>query len=358
MKTVFYYVSGHGFGHAVRSALVIRALYERGIRTEIFTSAPRFIFECNLKGVDFGYHHQIFDIGVVQSDYRTNDLPATLEAWHKLLDSEKGWLKENLALCERLKPSAIVSDTAPMPLRLAEAAALPSILVATFTWEQILRFYEGDSPAFAELADRLAEYYRLPELMIYTPLSFGLPEAVRSVKVPLIGKKSGRSREEIRRKLGLDKREAFLASFGGIGVNDIGKLGLEKETDYLFLFLGRRAQKNGNLITFDNREVDHADLVKVSRAVITKPGYGIAGETILNRTPMIYSSRGKFAEYEPLVRELKRYIPMRYIPPEELFGGGLRPYLETELRFSRNHLTDPGDGEQKAADLILRKINT
>jgi len=358
LKTVFYYVSGHGFGHAVRSALVIRELYRRGVRTEIFTPAPRFIFESNLNGIDFGYHHQVCDIGVVQSDYRTNDLPATLEAWNRLLDNEKEWLKENLAQCERLKPAAIVSDIVPPALRLADAASLPAILVATFTWEQILRFYEDDDPAFAHLADRVAEYYRLPKLLIHTPLSFGLSNAAGSVKVPLIGKKSGRSREKIRRELGLGERDAFLVSFGGTGAGDIHKFELEKQTDRLFLFLDRRSKRDGNLITFDSREVDHADLVKVSRAVITKPGYGIACESILNRTPMIYSSRGKFAEYEPLVKELKKYIPMRYIPPEELLGGGLRSYLETELEFSKDHLTDPGGGEQKTADLILRKINT
>ena len=36
--------------------------------------------------------------------------------------------------------------------------------------------------------------------------------------------------------------------------------------------------------------------------VVTKPGYGIIAECIANGTAMLYTSRGRFAEYDVLVR--------------------------------------------------------
>ncbi len=352
MKKIAYFVSGHGFGHAVRSALVVRELHKLGFECEIISSAPGFIFDVNLRGVEFEYRHMVSDVGVVQPDALHIDLPVTLKAWEKIMQHESKWIDMHLHFFESSKPVAVVADIVPSALTLAKRAGLPSFLVATFTWDWILDYYNDEDVRFSEIAARLRERYMTAQTMICTPLSFGLPQVEPKKTVSLIAQKSRAEKDELRKELGLDNRPAFLVSFGGCGLAEIESMKLEEMDDFQFIFLAQEKARKKNIFFFTNDDTNHEDLVALSDAVITKPGYGMCAEAILNRTPMIYTSRGKFAEYEPLVNEMQKYIPARFIGNEELFGGGLRPYLENVPKFTDEHLTDPGAGAMEAARII------
>jgi len=69
----------------------------------------------------------------------------------------------------------------------------------------------------------------------------------------------------------------------------------------------------------DRRYVDSA--VAAADAVITKPGYGIVSECLAHRIPVVYTSRGEFAEYGPLVEGLRRYTAATFISNEDLLAG-------------------------------------
>ena len=56
----------------------------------------------------------------------------------------------------------------------------------------------------------------------------------------------------------------------------------------------------------------YEDLVRAVDVVLTKPGYGIIAECIANDTALVYTSRGRFAEYPVLVREMPRYLRCAY----------------------------------------------
>ena len=349
MKRIFYFISGHGYGHAVRSAQVVRELYNLGVRCTIISSAPRFIFDVNLKGVDFDYRFMEGDVGVCQKTSFDLDIAATYDGWKKLLENEAVWVGKILELAEKEKPGAVVGDIVPSAFVFARKARLPSFLLATFTWDWILNYYSDDDPRFAALSIELRDRYMMADSMIYTPLSFSLPPVEPKFFVSLIGKQCALSREEVRKKLGLDERPAFLVSFGGLGVDGVEKMLLHEMDEYQFMFLGSKLSRRGNVVTFTDREAAHEELVTASDAVITKPGYGVCTEAILSRRPIIYTSRGKFAEYTPLADEAKKYIPMRYISNEELFGGGLKEKLIDLPRFRDGLLTDPGSGAAQAA---------
>ncbi|MBI5177633.1 MAG: hypothetical protein HZA04_00055 [Nitrospinae bacterium] len=349
MASILYYVSGHGFGHAVRSARVVRELSKLGHRCEIVSSAPRYIFDANLKEVTFGYHSSECDPGVAQVDSLKNNIAETRNRWEKYLAQAEKWLDNGMRLCGELKPSAIVSDTVPLACVLARRAGAPSFLVTTFTWDWILDFYRDDDPAFIGIAAHVREWYQLADNLIYTPFAYGLPDVRPAHKVSLIGKRAALPKTELRRTFGLDGRPAFLVSFGGCGANGIEKMGVQKLEQYQFVFMGDETRREGNRLTFSNGSAVHEDLLAACDAVITKPGYGVCTECTLNRTPMLYTTRGKFAEYDPLVREMQSYFPAVYIPQKELFNGGLGSYLENIPPFTPEHKTDSGTGAEEAA---------
>ena len=356
MKRLLYFVSGHGFGHAVRSALVVGELHRLGIHCTVITAAPKYVFDANLKGVGFDYLFMKSDAGVCQNTSLDMDLAATYAGWMEVFENEGAWMEKMMELAGRIKPAAVVSDIVPAAFLLAKRASLPSFLITSFTWDWITGYYRADDPRFAPVSDRLREQYMMAGAMIYSPLSFSLPPVEPKHYVSLIGKRSALTRRELRKKLGLDDRETFLVSFGGLGIKGVEKMGLREMNRYRFLFLAADASREENLITFSGRDVGHEELVAVSDALITKPGYGMCSEAILNRTVMIYTSRQKFAEYQPLAAEMKKYIPTRFISNEELFSGGLKEKLENLPPFNDSLLTDPGNGAAQAARQIAQSI--
>ena len=65
----------------------------------------------------------------------------------------------------------------------------------------------------------------------------------------------------------------------------------------------------------------YEDLVAAVDVVMTKPGYGIVSECVANRTAMLYTSRGRFAEYDVMVSEMPRYLRCRHLEQADLFSG-------------------------------------
>src|SRR5262249_48594696 len=74
--------------------------------------------------------------------------------------------------------------------------------------------------------------------------------------------------------------------------------------------------------------VRYEDLVGAADAVLTKPGYGIVAECIATRPPIIYTSRGRFAEYEVLVAGIDAHLATAFIDPADLRAGRWQPALE------------------------------
>ena len=55
--------------------------------------------------------------------------------------------------------------------------------------------------------------------------------------------------------------------------------------------------------------------------VVSKPGYGIVSDCLANETALLYTSRGRFAEYEVFVDGMPRILRSRYISQEDLRAG-------------------------------------
>ena len=95
--TVALYVSGHGFGHAVRAAEVASALLARGVHVLVRTDAPAWLFPA---GVEYVPGAPV-DVGVVQHDGLELDIDATRRRWAEFGAPPASCLlpQENSAIC-------------------------------------------------------------------------------------------------------------------------------------------------------------------------------------------------------------------------------------------------------------------
>jgi len=355
MPHVAFYITGHGFGHATRMGAVATALAAQvsGLRLTVASTTPQWLIHLSFPP-GTARRVRALDVGVVQHDSIRLDQAATLQAYGRLLEALPRLIQEEVEWLRRDAVDLVVADIPPAAFPIARAAGVPGVGITNFTWDWIYAEYVRAHPAFAHLVDRIREAYAEGDCLLRLPFH-GPCDAFRRIRdLPLIARPARRSRDEARAILGLDtSRPVVLLSFGGFEIQGIDLERVESLDDYLFLTTQPppRPLRNVRLVHLVNG-LSYPDLVAQADAVITKPGYGIVSECLANQTPMLYTSRGEFAEYGPLVAGLERYAVSAFLSNDELLAGDWRRALEALLRRPAVWPDIPINGAEVAAGLL------
>jgi L-arabinokinase len=186
----------------------------------------------------------------------------------------------------------------------------------------------------------------------------------RVIDVPFVARhaRTDLTREDRRRALGLPcGRKLALVSFGGYGIEGLHLERLDCRAEWQVVTTGRnlptRASPDEALIELDEAAIYSAglryeDLVRAVDVVISKPGYGIISDCIASGTAMLYTSRGRFAEYEVLVSEMPRYVRCRFIEIEDLRQGRWRAALDGLMALPQPSEAPRTDGAAVVAEMI------
>jgi hypothetical protein len=356
------YVSGHGFGHATRTAEVLREVAARapGLPVTVSTSAPALLFEGvrptpAVRAVEC-------DVGLAQKDALTIDEAGTVAAWRvfragwdRLVADEAAWLRASGA---RL----VLGDIPPLAFAAAAAAGLPSVAMGNFSWDWIYAHLARREPALAEAAAACREAYARATVLLRLPFAGDLSAFTRIEDSPLVARRPTVPKAEARRRVGLDARPAVLLSFGGVGMPGLQPAAFGGLDDYQFLLTGRAGDgpAPANLRRVDGSVLagaglSYPDLVGAADVVVTKPGYGIVTDCIGAGARLVYTDRGDFPEYPVMVAEMERYLPAVFASNDDVRGGRLGPALEAVLAapFPRSPRTD---GAAVAAERILARL--
>jgi UDP-N-acetylglucosamine:LPS N-acetylglucosamine transferase len=100
-------------------------------------------------------------------------------------------------------------------------------------------------------------------------------------------------------------------------------------------------------------ELRYEDLVAAADVVVTKPGYGIVSECIAHDTAMLYTSRGRFREYDLMVKEMPALLRCLFIEQRELFAGRWKEALTALMQQPPAARHAATDGADYAARVIL-----
>lgn len=334
MRTLVAYVSGHGYGHAVRVCEVLRALRVRepALRIQIRSPLARWFFAFNL-GDDIDYAAGRLDVGVVQADSLSVDLAATADGYAALEAEREALLAAEVAALAPQRPALILADIPALAFAVAERLGVPGVAMANFSWDWIYADYVDAEPRFAPLLERLRADYRRATLLLRLPLYGDMSAFPRIRDLPFVARVARLPRAAVRARLGLPAQErVVLVSFGGLGL-DLARV--PRIDGVQFVSTGDRAGGTGphgcRLVSHDEMAaagVRYEDLVGAADAVLTKPGYGIVAECVANRTPMIYTPRGRFAEYPYLVAGIRRHLAHAEIGNDDLLAGRWAPALQ------------------------------
>lgn len=326
MPKIVFYITSHGFGHATRQIEIINHI-PGDADVEVVTEAPEWLFRKSISR-PFDYTPLLHDFGVAQTDSLNQDLPLTLRRWNELLERYPAMLDAEAARLGRAGADRIAGDISPFAPAVAGRMGVESVITANFSWDWIFQAFLPREPAFQAVIDRVSEWYAETSLLLRTPLAGDLSVFPRIADIPLVVRRSNKSREEARAMLGLGMDErVVLATFGGHGVQTLPREAFAKRREIRFLAFDPALEGLDNVNVIDARAHYHPDLVRASDLAFTKLGYGIVTECIAHRVPMAHPPRADFPEYDVLERDSAMHVPTRRIEMED-FRSGRWGFLE------------------------------
>lgn len=358
MPTLLCYISGHGFGHAVRVMEVLRALWARrpDVQVAIRTPTPQWFFD--LPG-PFTHAFSQLDIGAVQGDSLSVDVEATLRVYAALAARRQELIAAEVAAIAALRPALVLSDIPALAFDIAEQSGVAGVGMTNFSWDWIYADYVRDLPGYADIVDDLRRSYGRARLLLRLPMHGDLSAFPRIRDIPLVARTATLARDAVRRRLGLPPTDRIvLLSFGGIGITVAAVPEPPRGVTFVATQSATPTVAPARCRLISNAEmlaraVRYEDLVGASDVVMTKPGYGIVSDCLANGTPMIYTSRGRFLEYECLVEGIKAHLPHVFISNADLRAGRWMPALDAVFSQARRQPQIDTSGAAVAAEVLL-----
>ncbi|MBA3639398.1 MAG: hypothetical protein H0W53_08950 [Acidobacteria bacterium] len=369
MPAVCFYISGHGFGHASRQIEVINAvsrgqLRSRDIDIIIRTSAPAWLFQ-RTADQPFTLLAGPCDTGIVQFDSLRLDERPTVDEAAAFYGTMPARAAAEARILRERDVRLVICDAPPLACAAAAAAGVPSIVLSNFTWDWI---YEGYASTFAARAPQvlpaIRDAYASAAAGWRLPLHGGFATVPHVVDLPYVARHARHSRQDVLERLRIDAdRPLALFSFGGYGVRDFDPASLDCLERWTVVFTGRDrpATVPSGVVFIDEARIYDAgfryeDLAAAVDVVVTKPGYGIVSECIANDTAMLYTSRGRFVEYDVMVREMPNVLRCRFLEQDSLLAGRWLETLDALLDSPPAPRRPETNGAEIAAAEILRRV--
>jgi L-arabinokinase len=362
------YVSGHGFGHASRTIELLNALADRdpSLRIHVRSEVAPWLFSATARpGVSVTT--VACDTGAVQIDSLLVDEAEAFRQAERFMNEFEARVAAEVAALHAMQTTLVVADSPPLGIAAASAAGLPGILLGNFTWDWIYRDYADGEP----VADAIGEIYRRADLALRLPLHGGFETCRHLHDLPFIARRSKRDGREVRAALGLpDGLPLALVSFGGFGVQGLDLAALARTEGFGIVMSGTTIVDGrplgdrgitGALIPLDEtamyaRGYRYEDVVRAVDVVVSKPGYGIIAECAANEAAILYTSRGRFAEYVVLVEGMPRYLRSRFIDRAAFLTGEWSGPLASLVAQPSPPSRADVSGADVAADLLLSMI--
>src|SRR6188472_4445738 len=142
--TVVFYITGHGFGHAVRQIAIVNALAQRRAEVPIVvrTSVAAWLFGRSVRA-SVRLEPGPVDTGAIQRGSLDVDVPATLAAAQAFYADGDAWVAREAAFLADAGARLVVADIPPLPIAAARQAGVPAIGISNFTWDWIYEDYEA-----------------------------------------------------------------------------------------------------------------------------------------------------------------------------------------------------------------------
>lgn len=331
-NVIAYYVSAHGYGHGVRSCDIIRALNRLypHLSVEVVSSLPPDFLFNRISDTHNSIRKNSFDIGMVQRDSVQVDITETLARLDRLYKNSQEVIEREARLLKEKKVSMVVCDIPDLPVESAVIADIPRIAIGNFGWDWIYSAFIGQDLRWESIVERVRNAYGKADLLLRLPFSDTMAAFPVIEDIPLVASPGHSRRDAIAALARCDiSKKWILISFTSLNWSEEALDRIEQLTEYEFFTVHPLEWKRRNMHTLYPAQVPFPDIVASVDAVVSKPGFGILSDCIVNRKPLIYADRSDFPEYAVLETAIRKYLKNIHIPAPALYCGNLTPSIES-----------------------------
>lgn len=356
---VAVYLTPHGNGHAVRMCDIVRALRRRHPRLHVVMVArhPAGFLRSRIGDETVEIRADAFDTGMVQLDSVRSDPAASLAAaleltstWPARVQSEAEWIaREGI--------SAVVCDIPAIPIEAARRAGRPALVVGNFSWNWIYEHMARSDSRWRPVADAFRRAYGMADLLIRLPFHEPMEAFPVRQDVGLVASPGRPRRAELAAVTGAPPDATWvLLSFSSLewSAEAMSRAAAAPGIEW---FTVRPLEWTApHFHAVDRARFPFADVLASCDVVLTKTGFGIVSECIVNRKPIVYVHRPEWPESALLVEGIRRFARGVELPAECLYAGDLAWAVAAAIRAPPPTDTLPTDGAERAADLIAAAV--
>lgn len=338
------FISGHGFGHLARARNLLSAIIKR--RKELGLGM---VYVFTIHGDTWFSHLNsdtvkviscVCDVGVCQVTSLEMNLEKTQQTLKKFFREQKRKVQDLKSFMTKFKIGLVLSDTAHLPFVVSHDLKIPGLCLGNFTWSDVYQYFnKGNDLEFNLLIEQVTSDYEKADLLLCLPWSSQMKpftkKNTRNIGL-IVPEKHHGTVKDWERITGCKKSSSvkdILLSFGGFNFNKLNTEHLESLSDkYRFFVSGNTHMKEvSNLIQLPRLPQGYQLVLKFCDAVITKPGYGILSDCIVEKKPLVYTSRGPFVEYRILKNWLDKKYTSVFMSNKDLTRSHFEPYLDRLL---------------------------
>ena len=360
--TVLFYVSGHGYGHARRTAEVMRALRRRlpDVSMHARTGAPEDAFAGLLAAP---VNASLIDTPVFEHDVLSIDWPRTLAATAERLRQRNHLVGAEADAVRHLRPSLIVADAPFLAGDVAEALGVQCVAVTNFTWDWIYEPHAGLHPQGDWIVGTAREAYGKMRALLQLPFGHEAPAFRQVVPLPLVARRSSLDPADVLARLGLDPADGrprvFVAMRGGVSPESVSRAATDAR-DFLFLTPATAPDPPrgmpANVRAVPAGDIDFSDLLAVADVVLSKLGYGTIADAIAAGSRLLWPRRAGFREDEVTEAEAPRYLRMAELPGDDFRAGRWRASLEKIMTLPAPAERMPVNGAAACAEVLAAHL--
>ena len=351
--SITFYISGHGFGHAARQQAIIKLLSDAGINVHVKTPTPRKFFDFP----QVTYHHQRYDIGLIQPDSLTVDVRATFDWYRDFLTRQPDLIARELSFIRTHDVRLIVGDMPPIAFEIGSEAGIPSVACTHFTWDWVYGQYLPEYSQYADVIESLRASYNKATLALQMPFAHEFDMFQQVEEIPLVINMPTQTRQQIHKTFNIpEDHKVCLLSMGGMSWGDGDVSALKEVMGWTFLVMPDtwdRVKDVSHTRLIPTDFPDYHNLIAASDVLVGKAGWSTVAEVIAHRTPMLYTLREGYSENILLDNALKHHARCRYVEKSAFQSGAWIAYLDDLVSQDFTWTDIPTNGAEIAAQQLM-----
>jgi hypothetical protein len=296
------------------------------------------------------------DIGCIQDGPLKIDIDATWAAHHRFHETWETRLSNEVAAMQAASPALVIADTPYLAIEAGSRAQIPTVALASFTWDLVLKEYchTSDNPHQHLIQCIRGSYAKAFMALRITPAP-RLDVFSNMIDIGPIASPASPERDRLAAALALAPNErTVLVGFGGVPLTSLPLEQMEQLRHSRFLFDGPVPPGYSRIHSTETLPFSFKTLLASVDVIMTKPGYGTIVEAVALQQPVVYVRRYNFADEPPLVDYLHHYGRGVELSIDNFTRGRWEPALRQALASPVPSLPPPPTGAEEAAEVIVR----